>query len=291
MAFFDLFRRSQPNDPNEFWIQLSKKVNLDRSSLQEMTEDELGERISEAQSAYRRALSADRAGEFAFARRYYQQAFTLLPTHIEALDNFAIGLVEELNFSEAIPLFEQSAVAEPNSPLAFVYLVKCYEEVGDKHQSAACAQYLLHHWPDQTPYLDWSHLGKPKEKHLLASPLEEGQVWNYQARDCDDKSTVWIKLIEQGSDERVIVHISVTDVQSPDGVSRFISHLPYDADALRACLTSQLDVKQMWDREDDHFGNGYGIWLDAYNSGDAGVFTAPLDEIIEGMLQSIPRDM
>ena len=177
MKLLDRFRKSKKSDPNDFWYRLSKKVGLDRGPLQDMTEEQLGELVSKAQAAYRQGIAADRAGEMSVARSFYRQAFTLLPTHIEALDNCAIGLVEELNFSDAIPLFEQSAVAEPNSPLAFVYLVKCYEETGAKEESADCANYLLHHWPDKSPYVDWSHLGKPQIKRLLAPPLEEGQVW------------------------------------------------------------------------------------------------------------------
>ncbi len=289
MKIFDRFKQSKKSDPNEFWHKLSDDVNLDRRPLQDMSEDELGKVISEAQAAYRQGISAERAGETSEARECYRKAFTLLPTHIEALDNYAIGLVEELNFSAAIPLFEQSAVAECNSPLAFVYLVKCYEETGEAKKANACAQYLVHHWPDKSPHIDWSHLGKPQEKQLLAPPLEEGQVWQYKARDCDGNSTVWVKLIEPGIDGNVMVHISVSDVLAPDGSFVFLSHLPYDATALLACLTSKSEIKQAWSREDDHFGEGYGMWFEAYNVGEAGVFTAPLNEIIEGMLQNIPN--
>ena len=290
MGFFDRFKRKTAHDPNKFWNQLCQKVNLDRSPLHELTEEELGALVSQAQAAYRRGISADRAGELSYARHYYRKAFELLPTHIEALDNYAIGLVEELNFAEAIPYLEQSAVAEPNSPLAFVYLVKCYDETGASTESEACARYLSHYWPDQSPYLDWSHLGKPKQKQLLAPPLEEGQVWKYKARACDGSSTVWINLIDEGLNENAIVHISITEVLAPDGNLLFLSHLPYEADALLHCLTTQLDEKQAWDREDDHFGEGYGIWLEAYNTGEAGVFTAPLADVIDGMLQTIPRN-
>jgi tetratricopeptide (TPR) repeat protein len=288
MKIFDKFKKPKKNDPNEFWNRLSDEVNLDRRPFQEMSEKQLGELISEAQAAYRQGISADRAGEISVAREFYRRAFTLLPTHIEALDNYAISLVDELNFSDAIPIFEKSAVAECTSPLAFVYLVKCYEETGESKKADACAQYLLHHWPDKSPYLDWSHLGNPQEKQLLAPPLEEGQVWKYKARDCDDSSKVWIKLIEPGVDGKSIVHISVSDVLAPDGNLMFISHLPYDANALLDCVTSKSERKQSWNREDDYFGEGYGMWFEAYNVGEAGVFTAPLSEIIEGMLQNIP---
>ncbi len=289
MKFFDIFKKSKQIDPNEFWNRLADRVNLDRRPLQEMTEDQLGKIISEAQAEYRQGISAERAGEILLARDYYRKAFTLLPTHIEALDNYAIGLVEELNFSAAIPIFEQSALAECTSPLAFVYLVKCYEETGEDKKADACTQYLLHHWPDKSPHIDWSHLGKPQENQLLAAPLEEGQVWHYRARDCDINSTVWIKLIEPGIEGKVIVHISVADVLAPDGSLMFISHLPYDANVLLDCLTSKSEIKQTWSRDDDHFGEGYGMWFEAYNIDEAGVFTSPLNEIIEGVIQNVPN--
>jgi tetratricopeptide (TPR) repeat protein len=288
MPIFDKSGKSQTSDPNEFWNRISEKVNLDRQPLLDMPREELGELISKAQGWYIQALSAEAAGEIEAARKCYQRAFTLLPTHIEALDNHAIGLVEEFRFSEAIPFFEQSAAAEPSSPLAFVYLVKCYEETGAMEESASCARYLLHHWPDKSPYIDWSHLGKPEPKQLIAPPLEEGQVWNYKTRNCDENSRVWIRLIEPGPAGKTIVHISVTDVRAPNGSLKFFSHLPYDADALLDCVTSRLNEKQTWDCDDDHFGEGYGLWREAYNSGEAGIFTAPLNEVLEGLVQAIP---
>jgi tetratricopeptide (TPR) repeat protein len=290
MKFFEKFRKPQASNPNDFWDRISKKINLDRRSFAEMPQEALGNLISKTQALYRQGISAERAGEIAVSRKFYKQAFTLLPTHIEALDNYAIGFVEERNFSEAIPFFEQSAAAEPNSPLAFVYLVKCYEEIGAKEDSAGCVQYLRHHWPDKSPFIDWSHLENPQAKRLLAPPLEEGQVWKYKTRECDEDSTLWIKLIEPGRDGRAIAHISVLDVCAPSNSLIFISHLPFDATALLASVTSKLNSKQAWDREDDQFGEGYGIWFEAYNSGAAGVFTAPLNEVIEGILQITPSN-
>jgi tetratricopeptide (TPR) repeat protein len=288
MKFFDKFRKPKNSDPIDFWNRISKKINLDRRPFEEMARDELERLISSAQAAYRQGISADRAGEVSISRKFYQQAFTLLPSHIEALDNYAIGLVEERNFSAAIPFFEQSAAAEPNSPLAFVYLVKCYEEMGAKSESASCVQYLRHQWPDKSPFIDWSHLEKPKVKRLLAPPLEEGQVWKYNTRECDKDSTIWIKLIEPGAQGSVIVHISVLDVRAQNNSLMFISHLPFDAKAILDSVTLKTNLRQAWDREDDHFGEGYGMWFEAYSSGKAGVFTAPLNQVLDGMFQIIP---
>ena len=85
-----------------------------------------------------------------------------------------------------------------------------------------------------------------------------------------------------------MVHISVADVLAPDDRLIFLSHLPYDAAALMDSLTLMLNEKQALGREDDHFGEGYGMWFEAYNSGKAGVFSAPLSDVLEGVLKHIP---
>lgn len=288
MKFLDKFKKRTKSDPNELWNTLSTERPIDRGPLQALTKAQLGELISQAQAAYRQGISADRAGEISISREFYRKAFTLLPTHTEALDNYAIGLAEELKFSEAIPFFEQSAVAEPNSPLAFVYLLKCYEETRDARKAEACERYLVHHWPDKSPHLDWSHLGTPQQRQIVAPPFAEGQVWRYKSRECDTNSAVWIKLVEPSADGNSIVHISVADVRAPDGGLMFISHLPYSASALLNCITSKCESSQTWNREDDKFGEGYGIWFEEFNIGKAGVFTAPLKEIIDVMLQNFP---
>ena len=141
--------------------ELESRVTLDRRSFLALSEAELAEVISKAQGFYFHGLAASRAGEEPVARSLYRKAFELLPTHIEALDNCAIGLVEELRFAEAIPLLEQSAVAEPTSPLAFLYLTKCYQETGQNRLAFHCIQYLAQNWPDKSPTIDWSHLGQP----------------------------------------------------------------------------------------------------------------------------------
>ena len=290
MKFFKKFKKDTSKDPNKFWNNLSEIVALDRTPLQKMPKNDLANLIAGAQANYRNGLSADRAGEKSIARQFYEKAFEALPTHIEALDNFAIGLVEEKKFSEAIPFLEQSAVAEPSSPLSFVYLVKCYEENGEADKSEACACFLSHHWPDKSPYIDWSHLDNPEPKQLIFSPLEEGQVWKYQNSSDNEDSRVWIKMVELDVQGNPIVHISVTNVVVPERDPMFVSHLPYDAKALMECLTERQVEKQEWSRDDDYFGEGYGMWFEAYNVGEAGVFTAPLSEVLVGMLQNVPEN-
>ena len=220
-------------EANVILTELKDTVTLDRRLLQSLPSEELSELVSKAQGAYFHGLSAARAGNKDVAGTFYRKAFELLPTHIEALDNYAIGLAEELKFQKARPYFEQSAIADPSSPLAFVYLVKCYQETGKNRLAFLAANYLAFYWPDKSPFPDWTHLGQPRRPlPLIAPPFAEGQVWTYKARPVDQSSRIWIRLVELYQENEPIVHISVTDVYQSDDHKVFLSHLPYELAAL-----------------------------------------------------------
>jgi len=244
------------------------------------------ERIDNASGFYFQGLAASRAGQQEIARGFYRSAFELLPTHIEALDNYAIGLVEELRFEEAIPLFEQSGWAEPQSPLAFFYLGKCYKEVWQNRMTMLCYQYLQSNWPDKSPVGDWSHLGQAQTpRRLVAPPFAEGQVWKFRSQGESAPTRVWIRLADLEHGSVPVVHISVFGVTLGNGVT-YVSHLPVSAEALCQSDLKLCEEQQQWDLPDDHFGGGYSIWRNAFSKGEGGYFTVPVKEILEGFLQS-----
>jgi len=241
--------------------ELNDRIKIDRHHLQTMPEEELFELISKAQAHFITGLSASRAGEEEVARERYQGAFELLPTHIEALDNYAIGLVEELRFADAIPALEQSAVAEPGSPLAFLYLTKCYQ----------------------------SHLGQPNpDPVLIAPPYCEGQVWKFCEAPEFAASRVWIRLVDMEKGGPV-VHISVPHL-GPAGTEIFFSHFPFSPKGLSKSNLVLTDERQRWDLPNDHFGEGFGMWRNAFDANKAGVFTAPVSEVATGMLEQMKRN-
>lgn len=266
--------------------ELEQRVSLDRGLLRAMPETELASLIRKSQGFYFQGLAASRCGEEAVARSFYRQAFGLLPTHIEALDNLAIGLVEELQFAEAIPMLEQSAYAEPASALAFLYLTKCYQETGQNRLAFLCIKYLEQNWPDKSPVVDWGHLGKPQPpRPLVAPPYAEGQVW--KGADCHDgdELRVWVRLVDLEHDQPV-VHVSVVDAVSPEA---FISHLPFSPDALSQSELVCTDERQKWNLGNDHFGEGFATWREAFDDGKAGVFTAPVYEVTAEVLKQMKR--
>lgn len=281
MTLFDNRKHKKDKEADEILTELKSRVQLDRGLLQSLPAEELSDLVDEAQGAYFHGLSAARAGRKDVARTFYRKAFELLPTHIEALDNYGIGLVEELKFQEARPYFEQSALADPSSPLAFVYLVKCYQETGSNRLAFLTADYLAFYWPDKSPFPDWTHLGQPRRPlPLIAPPFAEGQVWRYKARPVDQSSRIWIRLVDLYQENMPLVHISVTKVHQPGDHEVFISHLPYKPAALSDSVLKLTDEQQQWDVAGDVFGQGYALWSEAYNAGEAGVFTVPLEQVL-----------
>ncbi len=268
--------------------ELEQRVDLKRKSLRKLSEPELADLITTAQAQYSQGLAASRCGEEEVARSHYQKAFGMLPTHAEALDNYAIGLVEELRFADAVPFLEQSAYAEPSSPLAFLYLTKCYQETGQPRLAVMCIEYLKNNWPDKSPVIDWSHLGQPQPKQpSLAPPFSEGQVWKFAERASDDASRVWIRLVEM-AEAGPFVHISVLlDSPSEQHDRLFVSHLPYAPDGLLASNLIVTDERQQWDLPDDHFGEGFVEWGRAFQAGNAGVFTASVAEVVGTIVQQM----
>ncbi|WP_446008407.1 tetratricopeptide repeat protein [Candidatus Electrothrix sp.] len=288
MSLFDNCEKKEIDEANAILTELEGRVKLDRQRLQTLSQEELSELIDKAQANYIYGLSTSRAGNEEVAQNFYRKAFELLPTHIEALDNYGIGLVERLEFEEAIPYFEQSVVADPSSPLAFVYLVKCYQETENNRMAYMAITHLKCHWPGKSPFVDWSHLGQPKHLPMLVPPFAEGQVWRNKTRSADESSRIWIRLVDLYQESQPVVHISLAHVSpSADGSIIFVSHLPYEPTALSSCVAELTDEKQQWGLEEDRFGEGYGIWLESYNAGEAGVFTAPVDEVVDGLMKGV----
>jgi len=266
--------------------ELNERVKIDRQQFQTMPEDKLSELVSKAQASYINGLAASRAGEEAEARKRYKIAFELLPTHTEALDNCAIGLVEELRFADAIPFLEQSACAEPQSALAFCYLTKCYQETGQNKLALQCIEYLKNNWPDKSPVVDWSFLGKPKPDLELASPpYREGQVWKFRDTPEFASSKVWIRLVDIEKGDPV-VHVSVLHKDAA-GKEIFISHLPYDPQGLKESNLELTDEQHQWDLPDDHFGEGFGIWREAFDAEQAGVFAETVSDVVTDLLKQM----
>jgi hypothetical protein len=117
-----------------------------------------------------------------------------------------------------------------------------------------------------------------------------GQVWQYKMRVAETDSRVIIGRIESLGKLGTVVHIKLVNLKiknptAPDGFSTHMSHAPITEAKLKESVTALTQ-----DRADlDGFEEGYKMWLTAYTAARGGVFTIPVNEIVEGMEQGINK--
>jgi hypothetical protein len=125
---------------------------------------------------------------------------------------------------------------------------------------------------------------------VVMTELEAGQVWSYRTREGEAGSRVTICRVEESEALGEIVHVQVTDVamaspSAPDGIARIVHHLPFSGEALRASLV-ELEGSA---RVPASYEEGYGIWREAFDAGEAGVFSISVAEAIGVMEETLGR--
>lgn len=126
-----------------------------------------------------------------------------------------------------------------------------------------------------------------------AEKFAVGQVWNYRTRPNEEQSRVTILKMESSENDSTIFHISIEGVQlqnpiKKDSLVTKLPHLPVSRDTLEASVTT---LHGTTDSLPD-FSDGYRAWREAYDKGNAGIFSVPLSEVVdfvESTLQSPDR--
>lgn len=115
-----------------------------------------------------------------------------------------------------------------------------------------------------------------------------GQVWSYETRPEEPDSTftvVHVETLNWHGQDTIIVHISVNGlvIRGLEGNTiTSISHLPFTEDALDRSVTELLETTSNL----PDFQNGYDTWRKRFDSGESGVFDAPLAEVITSIIAS-----
>jgi hypothetical protein len=109
----------------------------------------------------------------------------------------------------------------------------------------------------------------------------EGQVWTYDHRPGEDGSRVVIRKIGVEPEDGEVFHVSIVGVKLrnhrvPGGAQPAMHH----AAVLRATLDKSLRELTTASDEDPAWQNGYAVWRQAYDNGDAGVFELSVPEIL-----------
>jgi hypothetical protein len=108
-----------------------------------------------------------------------------------------------------------------------------------------------------------------------------GQAWTYRTRPGEEASRLMIRHIDVEPEDGEVFHISILDVRLRNhkvegGAQPAMNHaailrVGLDASALQ--LDGSADADEAW-------RDGYAVWRQAYDNGDAGVFDLPVADIL-----------
>jgi len=117
--------------------------------------------------------------------------------------------------------------------------------------------------------------------HAQASDYSEGQVWAYKTRPGEEKSTVLINKVESNKKLGRIFHISVSRVRVKNkhiegGITSELPHFPVSEETLKKSLTKLVGKS----KPNPDYIEGYNTWKEAFDAGQAGIFTISVSEII-----------
>ncbi|KJV36734.1 hypothetical protein [Luteibacter yeojuensis] len=116
---------------------------------------------------------------------------------------------------------------------------------------------------------------------MMRPEYAPGQAWTYRTRPGDDASRVVIRKKEIEAEDGEVFHVSLLDVKLrnhrvPGGIQTAMHH----AAVARATLDQSL-LECVGDADDDEtWMDGYAVWRQAYDNGDAGVFDIPVADIL-----------
>jgi hypothetical protein len=116
----------------------------------------------------------------------------------------------------------------------------------------------------------------------FATDFQEGQVWSYRTRPGEEASRIFIVRIDRDLSVRPIFHIYVDGLKLKNplmegGLQEHLPYAPVDGESLEASVVELLQS----DAPMPHIGEGYSLWREAFGQGRAGVFTQPVDEIVQ----------
>jgi hypothetical protein len=116
--------------------------------------------------------------------------------------------------------------------------------------------------------------------------IKVGQNWDYDIRDCDSTSSITICKIDKIKDSDVI-HICVHAVKLyEDRDPMDFPHLPFSKNALEKSLRSL--AKNSVDLPS--YEDGYEHWREEQEKGNAGWFTIPVKEVIDGIAEGMKQN-
>jgi len=113
--------------------------------------------------------------------------------------------------------------------------------------------------------------------------FQPGQLWAFTPPPGQPNARLTILRVEDRGERGTFIHIAISGVTYGDGRTT-INHLPFAASAIEQSVTTlQQESVPLPD-----YKEGYEIWRQAFDAGQAGVFAEPVAEVF-GAVTSIAR--
>jgi hypothetical protein len=122
---------------------------------------------------------------------------------------------------------------------------------------------------------------EPKQMHNPKYAV--GQVWSYKTRPNESRSRLYIVQVTVSDKLGPIynIYLDKLAIKNPyiaSGIQDALPHAPVSAEALDTSVTMLVETRQS---NLPDISEGYKTWRDAFDQGKAGVFTIPVDKIIQ----------
>jgi hypothetical protein len=123
---------------------------------------------------------------------------------------------------------------------------------------------------------------------IMATNFAAGQEWSYKTRPQDSGSTLIIAKVDMNERFGKIFHISLINVivinpHTNDGISRELPHFPISEESIRSSVIEYKGVAKTM----PSYQEGYKTWKEAFDNGNAGVFTITVSEIVDAVEQAM----
>jgi hypothetical protein len=115
-----------------------------------------------------------------------------------------------------------------------------------------------------------------------ATNFEVGQVWSYRTRPGEDASRLYIARIDRNLGSQPIFHLYIDGLKlkNPLAEGEVQDHLPH-VPVSRQTLEASVIALQQENVLPPDISEGYVIWREAFERGEAGVFTLSVQQLIQ----------
>ena len=112
---------------------------------------------------------------------------------------------------------------------------------------------------------------------------KEGQVWSYKTRENESNSKIYIVKIEYNKTIGKIYHIYIDNlnIKNPYQKSKIQNNLSHSSVSEKTLDDSVIKIVTAKYENNIDISDGYVAWKEAFDDGKAGVFTIPVNEIIQ----------